>query len=126
MFIYSIKNEKIGFFNRPIYCESPNEALTYIQNVLSSDADRALLHLKDDLVLYELGSIDFTSGYINPHDDPLPVIPLSDIFNTIPKDVIPRNEKQIIALFEDLKSRVDSLDISFKNLDSLIPSKWRK
>lgn len=126
MKIYSIKNEKIGFFNRPIYCESPNEALTYVQNVLSSDADRALLHLKDDLALYELGSIDFTTGIIDSYEEPLIVCTLHDIFATIPTDVIPRNEKQIISLFEDLRSRVDTLDVFVKKLDSFIPAKWRK
>lgn len=101
MNIYSIKNEKLGFFNRPIYCESDAEALSYIQNVLMSDADRALSGLKNDLALYFLGSIDFTLGKIQPafHEDldaenfkdylvyePLFVCSLEEIFNTIPED----------------------------------------
>lgn len=65
MKIYSIKNEKLSFFNRPIYVESSNEALSYIQNILMSDADRALLGLKSDLSLYELGEIDFSTGIIH-------------------------------------------------------------
>ena len=95
MKIYSIKNEKLGFFNRPIYCESDAEALSYIQNVLMSDADRALSGLKDDLALYFLGEIDFTTGYIYPSSfknsdgeefEPVLVCSLRDIFDTIPED----------------------------------------
>ncbi len=97
MKIYSIKNEKLGFFNRPIYCESDAEALSYIQNVLMSDADRALSGLKDVLSLYKLGDIDFTTGYINSyafttHDGeefkPVLVCSLKEIFDSIPEDKI--------------------------------------
>lgn len=96
MKIFSIKNEKLGFFNRPIYCESEAEALSYIQNVLMSDADRALLNLKDDLALYYLGDIDFTNGSIIPMcmadvsgglvGDVVCVCSLREIFDTIPED----------------------------------------
>lgn len=96
MNIYSIKNEKLGFFNRPIYCESDAEALSYIQNVLMSDADRALSGLKNDLALYFLGSIDFTTGVIVPtmpslgdgfgKASPIFICSLEEIFNTIPVD----------------------------------------
>lgn len=101
MNIYSIKNEKLGFFNRPIYCESEAEALSYIQNVLMSDADRALSNLKSDLALYFLGSIDFKTGIIAsslaqidsfdesfPLDNyaPVRICSLEEIFNTIPAD----------------------------------------
>lgn len=101
MNIYSIKNEKLGFFNRPIYCESDAEALSYIQNVLMSDADRVLSGLKNDLALYKLGRIDFKTGVINPCKGdvdslnevttdnfyaPEFVCSLEEIFNTIPAD----------------------------------------
>lgn len=100
MNIYSIKNEKLGFFNRPIYCESDAEALSYIQNVLMSDADRALSGLKNDLALYFLGSIDFTSGkitcsfvekeneegFVHVFYEPMFICSLEEIFNTIPAD----------------------------------------
>lgn len=86
MNIYSIKNEKTGFFNRPIYCESENEALTYIQNVLMSDSDRALSSLKGYLALYYLGYIDFVSGIIDTENNPSKICDLEDIFNTIPAD----------------------------------------
>lgn len=96
MKIFSIKNEKLNFFNRPIYCESSAEALTYIQNVLMSDSDRALSGLKADLSLYELGEIDFTTGSItacslvdsngNTIIDPIKVCGLEEIFETIPAD----------------------------------------
>lgn len=102
MNIYSVKNEKLGFFNRPIYCESEAEALSMIQNILMSDADRALSNLKGDLALYYLGSIDFTNGYIKPslceceYDDfgpdtrpqPLFICTLEEVFNTIPEDML--------------------------------------
>lgn len=102
MNIYSIKNEKLGFFNRPIYCESEAEALSMIQNILMSDADRALSNLKGDLALYYLGFIDFTNGIIKPslceceYDDfgavtepqPLFICTLEEVFNTIPEDML--------------------------------------
>lgn len=107
MKIFSIKNEKLSFFNRPIYCESAEEALSYIQNVLMSDADRALLGLKDDLSLVYLGDIDFVTGKIDPCKKPVTVSALADIFATIPEDKIPRNEKYII---EQLKKFAEDLD----------------
>ena len=110
MKIYSIKNEKLGFFNRPIFCESNAEALSYIQNVLMSDADRALLGLKSDLALYFLGSIDFTNGRIEPMEfDPLKVCDLEDIFNTIPEDKIPRSERQINENLKYLDNKIIEL-----------------
>ena len=103
MNIYSIKNEKLGFFNRPIYCESEAEALSMIQNILMSDADRALSNLKGDLSLYKLGSIDFKTGIIQPCLAPIDslnesnlcdnyapafICTLEEIFDTIPDDML--------------------------------------
>jgi hypothetical protein len=115
MNIYSIKNEKLGFFNRPIYCESYQEALTYIQNILASDADRALKGLRGDLSLYLLGSIDFTSGEISPSyefiDDgvtkiyqPLCICTLDEIFDSIPDDQIKDTNKEIDRVRCDLRA----------------------
>lgn len=132
MNIYSIKNEKLGFFNRPIYCESYQEALTYIQNILASDADRALKGLRGDLSLYFLGTIDFTTGdifpayqYIDRYDESVEVkqaiciCTLDEIFDSIPDESIVnpitealkvRNEliEKYDAAFEELKSELES------------------
>lgn len=117
MKIFSIKNEKLGFFNRPIYCESEAEALSYIQNILMSDSDRALSNLKDDLSLYFLGSIDFTTGKIycgnvlfaekldDVSDDPVKVCSLREIFDTIPEDKL----KPAITR-DDLKECLDYIN----------------
>lgn len=109
MKIFSIKNEKLSFFNRPIYVESAEEALSYIQNVLMSDADRALLGLKDDLSLVYLGDIDFVTGKIDACKKPVTITPLADIFATIPEDKIPRNEKFIMQELESLKAKLSEL-----------------
>lgn len=109
MNIYSIKNEKLDFFNRPIYCESFNEALSYLQNILMSDADRALIGLKDDLALYYLGSIDFVSGRIDGLKKPNKICDLIEIFNSIPEDRIPQTAK-------DLESRLHDLEECYKKL----------
>lgn len=117
MNIYSIKNEKLGFFNRPIYCESYQEALTYIQNILASDADRALKGLRGDLSLYLLGSIDFTSGEISPsyefidRDDeaikiyqPMCICTLDEIFDSIPDEDIKDTRTEIDRVRVDLRA----------------------
>ena len=126
MNIYSIKNEKLNFFNRPIYCESDNEALSYIQNVLMSDADRALSSLKGDLSLYLLGSIDFVTGIIAPsvniHDVdyvegetlPIKICSLEDIFNSIPEErlkpaVTVENIKYLDELIKKLGTELEAL-----------------
>lgn len=109
MKIFSIKNEKLSFFNRPIYVESAEEALSYIQNILMSDADRALLGLKDDLSLVYLGDIDFVTGKIDPCKKPVTVTPLADIFATIPEDQIPRNERYFMEEIEKLKKALSEL-----------------
>lgn len=130
MKIFSIKNEKISFFNRPIYAESEAEALSYIQNVLMSDADRALHSLKDDLALYYLGDIDFTTGVIDtiiegpdsPADEtvsyliaPLKVCDLIDIFNTIPADRIPQTANELRKSIAELNSRLENLSKEVEN-----------
>lgn len=111
MLIFSIKNEKLGFFNRPIYCESSNEALTYVQNVLMSDADRALRGLKGDLALYSLGEIDFVSGKILASKrDPIKICDLQEIFDSIPEDSIPRDSQTLLKLIEDLGKRIKQIE----------------
>lgn len=110
MNIYSIKNEKLNFFNRPIYCESSAEALSYIQNVLMSDADRALLGLRGDLALYFLGEVDFTTGKINTDRKcPVKICDLNEIFNTIPEESIPRDSQALKKLIDDLSVKVKDL-----------------
>lgn len=110
MNIYSIKNEKIGFFNRPMYFESYNECLSYLQNVLMSDADRALIGLKDDLALYFLGTIDFVSGVIDARKGfPHKLVDLKEIFETVPADRIPRDSVQLNKKIDDLYKIVDSI-----------------
>lgn len=110
MLIFSIKNEKLEFFNRPIYCESSNEALTYMQNVLMSDADRALVGLKDDLALYHLGEIDFVSGKITAAKKPMKVCSLREIFDSIPEDKIPQTASVFHRLIDELAKRVSDLE----------------
>lgn len=117
MKIFSIKNEKLSFFNRPIYVESAEEALSYIQNVLMSDADRALLGLKDDLSLVYLGDIDFVTGKIHPCKKPVTITPLADIFATIPEDKIPRNERYIMEQLDKLGRAVCDLDREVRELN---------
>lgn len=132
MKIFSIKNEKLGFFNRPIYCESEAEALSYIQNVLMSDADRALSNLKDDLSLYYLGDIDFTTGIITPSmfdeqsstDCNNYVCDLREIFDTIPEDKLkPSLTREDIEKCYDLfKSLSQSVEDRFNLIDDKILS----
>lgn len=135
MNIYSIKNEKLGFFNRPIYCESEQEALSYIQNILMSDADRALSGLKGDLALYWLGSIDFTSGVIMPtlkksdsldesnlveNYEPWFVCSLEEIFDSIPKErlkpaLTAEDFKKVLSELEQLKKDCSELNDKIDN-----------
>lgn len=109
MLIYSIKNEKLEFFNRPIYCESSNEALSYLQNVLMSDADRALIGLKDDLALYCLGSVDFVSGKIDAFKKPQLITTLASIFDTIPADRVPQTANQLRESISKLRDEIGAL-----------------
>lgn len=74
-----------------------------------SDADRALLGLKDYLSLVYLGDIDFVTGKIDPCKKPVTITPLADIFATIPEDKIPRNEKYFMEQIEDLKKKLSEL-----------------
>lgn len=109
MKVFSIKNEKLGFFNRPIYCESSNEAMTYLQNVLMSDADRVMVGLKNDLALYEIGEIDFVNGIMRGYRKPEKIADLAKIFESVPEDVIPRTETQLRKMIDDLRAEVNSL-----------------
>lgn len=118
MNIYSIKNEKLGYFNRPIYCESEAEALSYIQNVLLSDADRALSNLKGDLSLYIIGEIDFTSGIIEPYV--FLVCSLEEIFNTIPEERL--KPKLTEADMKRAYEKIGSLEKTVEELNEKISS----
>lgn len=118
MKIFSIKNESLEFFNRPIYVESENEALTYIQNILMSDADRALSGLKNDLALYELGEIDFVTGKIVPLDEPVRICGLVDIFNTIPEDRIPQTANALKEMILKLKDELAKVSEEVKSNDA--------
>lgn len=109
MNIYSIKNEKLEFFNRPIYCESSNEALTLVQNILMSDADRALCGLRSDLALYFLGTIDFVSGKINAVKKPIRIEGLDKIFDSIPEDKVPRTEKYLMDQIKRMGDEIAAL-----------------
>lgn len=104
-------------FNRPIYVESAEEALSYVQNILMSDADRALLGLKNDLSLYLLGEIDFVKGKIDSCKKPLLVCSLSDIFATIPEDKIPRNEKYFMEQLDKLGRALCDLEGEVRSLN---------
>lgn len=110
MHIYSIKNEKLSYFNRPIYTESFNEALSYLQNVLMSDADRALIGLKDDLALYYLGTIDFTDGVICGVKHPKKICDLREIFDSIPDDKVPQTANALYHMIDELVKRVHALE----------------
>lgn len=116
MNIYSIKNEKLGFFNRPIYCENNAEVLSYIQNVLMSDADRALLGLKDDLSLYNLGYFNSQIGIVDAESEPCFVCSLREIFDSIPEDKIPRSERQINDSLKYLDGEIKKLQAALESL----------
>lgn len=120
MQIYSIKNEKLNFFNRPVYVETPNEAINYIQNILMSDADRALHGLKDDLALYYLGDIDFVEGKIDPLKKPKLICNLNVIFETIPDDRIPQTANQLREMIEKVCSEVNILFDRYSDLNAAI------
>ena len=109
MRIYSVKNEKLDFFNRPMYFESSNECLAYLMNVLQSDADRALIGLKNDLSLYDLGEIDFITGFIKSNKRPFLVTTLSSLFDSIPEDRIPQTANE-------LRDRISKIEEVIKNV----------
>lgn len=88
MIIFSIYNKKIEFHNRPIYCESSNEAISYVTNVIMNDFERSLFAQKDDLELVALGEIDFVTGVIQPYALPEKIIDLATIFDAIPQERI--------------------------------------
>lgn len=121
MKIFAVKNEKTNYFNRPIFVESENEALTYIQNILFSDSERALYSLKDDLALYELGEIDFVTGKIKPINSvPRFAFALSTIFDSIPKDKlkpsVTKDEMQkCFDIVNAAMEKVTALSEQFKN-----------
>lgn len=116
MNIYSLKNEKLNYFNRPMFFESSNECLSYMQNVLMTDADRALIGLRDDLALYCLGTIDFTSGVIESKKNfPCKICDVKSIFDSIPEDRVPRTASQLQANIEALNNKIDSLRKEFLN-----------
>lgn len=116
MNIYSLKNEKLDFFNRPMFFESANECLSYLQNVLMSDADRALIGLKDDLCLYLLGSIDFTTGIIDPKGCPLKIFDVAEIFDTIPKERVPQTANQLRDKIVELSAELEEFKKEVSNV----------
>lgn len=67
MKVFAIKNTKLNYFNRPIFAEYEAEALSYIQNVLASDSDRALRSLADDTMLVEIGEYNSSTGVLLPN-----------------------------------------------------------
>lgn len=107
MNIYSIKNEKLEFFNAPMYFDSVNGCKNHMQNILMSDADRALQGLKDDLALYWLGTVDFVTGRIEGFKNPRKVCDLRELFDTIPKDSVPRTANQLRDMIKDLKRQLE-------------------
>lgn len=109
MKIYAIKNEKLNFFNRPVYVESSNEALSYIQNILMSDADRVLIGLRSDLALYEIGEIDFVSGFIRGLKKPEKICTLESVFDSIPDDKVPQNERAITEQLIKLTKEINDI-----------------
>lgn len=134
MNIYSIKNEKLGYFNRPIFCESDAEARSLILNILMSDSDRAMVGLKGDLSLYYLGSIDFKSGVILPSLDLKDsesdnisdmynlsfVCTLDDLFDMIPKEklkpAVTRDELlKLVDEIDHLGNKFVELSCNFDN-----------
>lgn len=110
MQIFSIKNEKMEYFNKPIFAESSNEALSLCQNILMSDADRVLLGLKDDLALYFHGEVDFVTGSYDMLAKPKKICDLRELFDSIPEDKIPRTERQLLEMIRNLGNRIDSLE----------------
>lgn len=125
MLMFSIKNEKLGFFNRPIFANSVNEALSLIQNILMSDSDRALSGLKSDLALYKVGEFDQVHGFLRFADAnekdynldvglPILICSLEDIFNSIPEESL----KPSITREDHLKL-VDEIDKVGKKLVEL-------
>lgn len=116
MKIFSVKNENLSFFNRPIYVESVEEALSYIQNILSSDADRALLHLKNELSLVYLGDIDFTTGKITPCEDLTLCWSLADIFDSVPSDRIPQNALELQKEINSLREQISNISEVMKEV----------
>ena len=111
--ILSIKNEKLSFFNRPIYVSSVNEALSYVQNILMSDSDRALRGLKSDLALYFIGEIDWTTGVISSVNDPEFVCSLEEIFDNIPSD-------KVLCIDSEIQRKFDALSDEISNLHSTV------
>lgn len=61
MKIYSLKNELTNYFNRPMFFESDEEAISTIQNNIASDHTKALFNLAENMSLYYCGDIDFVT-----------------------------------------------------------------
>lgn len=153
MKIYQIVNNEINFWNRPFFAENDSEAISYIQNILMSDADRALIGLRDHLSLYCTGEYNsMPDQYAAEYDfapsiigcDPVHICRLDFIFDSIPADRVPRTAVQLKKSIDDqadlfkksvnlLSEKIDTLDDCFKelydfvsNLDSSIPDKFKK
>lgn len=131
MLMFSIKNEKLGFFNRPIFANSVNEALSLIQNILMADSDRALSGLKSDLALYKVGEFNQENGflyYADPdeklpgYDIGLPILicSLEDIFNSIPEESLKpvltqRDFDALLEKFNVLNDKLNKLNFHSHN-----------
>lgn len=70
MFIYSIKNEKISYFNKPIFAVSDEEALNILRSTIASDYTGGLLALCSELSFYCNGTVDFTTGHYSSFKKP--------------------------------------------------------
>lgn len=116
MNIYSVKNEKLEFFNAPMFFETSNGAMSHMQKILMADADRALFGLKDDLALYFLGTVDFVSGKIDTPKKPIKIADLRDLFETIPQDRVPRTAEKLQAEIDSLNDKLANLNEDFSNM----------
>lgn len=133
MLMFSIKNEKLGFFNRPIFANSVNEALSLIQNILMADSDRALSGLKSDLALYKVGEFDQVNGFLHFADPkeaefdvnycygcPILICSLEDIFDSIPEESLKpaltqRDFDALLEKFNVLNDKLNKLNFHSHN-----------
>lgn len=119
MKVFAIKNTKLNYFNRPIYAENEAEALSYIQNVLASDSDRALRNLADDTILVEIGEYNSSTGMLLPCRELLVAI-LDNFHEDCVKGDIPFHELTD-KVMHDLDGFVYVDGISLKDIFDSIP-----
>lgn len=70
MKIYQIKNETIGYFNKPIFAENDAEALNVLRSTVAGDYTGGLLTLSSELGFYYTGEVDFTIGHFRSPKHP--------------------------------------------------------